>query len=57
MVSGTTQSMASLTTGMHGDNVATLCRYGYLTGTASHVPGNKVGTSITIFLTKELGYM
>ena len=48
MVSGTTQLVASLTTDMHGDNVTTLYRHGSLAGTATHAPGNKVGTNITI---------
>ena len=54
MVSGTTQLVASLTTDMHGDNVTALYRHGYLAGMATHTPGNKVGTNITITLTKEL---
>ena len=54
MVNGTTQMLGSLTTDMHGDNVTALYRHGYLAGTAIHAPGNKVGTNITITLTKEL---
>ena len=46
MVSGTTQLVASLTTDMHGDNVPALYRHGYLAGTATHAPGNRIRTNI-----------
>ena len=55
MVNGTTQFLESLTTEMDCDNVTALYRHGYLAGTATHAPGNKVGTNITIILMKELG--
>ena len=54
MVCGTTQFVASLTTDRHGDIGMALYRHGYLAGTATHAPGNKVGTNIAITLTTEL---
>ena len=55
MVSGMTQLVACRTIDMHGDNVTALYRHSYLACMATHAPGNKVGTKITIILIKELG--